>query len=401
MCRIGEARVPGPDAPWKLGICNPSGLQGKHHILSSIDANAVAISETHLTKVGRRNLQLSLRSHRSKFKQVLAGAPLAPRSDSSDAGLYSGVALVSGYPCRALAVAWPPDVYETARLQFSAIFAPIGWTSGAVIYGYPEGRNHPHALPRTEALLDFAFDRLMLQPGPKFMAGDWNFSLESLGITKRLHDAGWVEVQDLFHARTGQPVRNTCKGATRKDFLWLSPGLVLRFLDLTLDSEVFADHAVLVASFTGGSAHLERFVWPCPKPVPWSSVSALSAPVDFCEPLDPTVQYAKLWEAKETVAKRDLDSTWLPCMAGRGAQLKPKRVVGSQAPLKHGRAGDVQPNFFGFSAVHAKQFKQVRRLQNYCRWVDQRPSTGTMDCLHGIDLWNSILRAPWLWIVLF
>ena len=394
MCRIGEARVPGPDAPWKLGICNPSGLQGKHHILSSIDANVVAISETHLTKAARRNLALSLRSTGSKFKQVLTGAPLAPRADSSDAGLWSGVAMVSEYPCRSLAVDWPPDVYETARVQFSAFFAPTGWISGAVLYGYPEGRKHPHAHAKTEGLLDFAFDRLTLQPGPKFMAGDWNFSLDSLAVSRRLLDAGWIEAQDLWYARTGQSVRNTCKGATRKDFLWISPELALRFLDLTLDSETFADHAVLVASFAGGSEHLERFVWPCPKPVPWTSVAPLAHPVDFAAPLDPTAQYAKLWQLKESTAKQELQSDWMPNMAGRAAQLKPKRIVGSQAPLKHGRAGDVQPGFFGFSALHAKQFKQVRRLQNYCRWVDQRPRTGVVDCLHGIGLWNSILRAP-------
>ena len=363
-------------------------------VLSGIDANVVAISETHLTKAARRNLALSLRSTGSQFKHVLTGAPLAPRSEASDAGLWSGVALVSAFPCRSLAVEWPPDVYETSRVQFSAFFGPTGWVSGAVIYGYPEGRKHPHAHAKTEGLLDFAFDRLALQPGPKFMAGDWNFPLDALTVSHRLQQAGWVEVQDLCHARTGRPVANTCKGATRKDFLWLSPELALGFRGLSMDSEIFADHSVLVASFAGGSAHLERFTWPCPKPVPWTSVSPLPCSVDFRAPHDPTTQYAKLWNAKESIAQQDLRTEWLPNMAGRGAQLEPKRIVGSQAPLRHGRAGDVQPTFFGFSAAHAKQFKQVRRLQNYCRWVDQRPSTGVSDCLHGVGLWNSILRAP-------
>ena len=80
-------------------------------------------------------------------------------------------------------------------------------------------------------------------------------------------------------------------------------------------------------------------------------------------------------------------------MAGRAAQTEPKCTISHHTPLKQGRAGDVQPAFFGFSAAHAKQFKQLRRLQNYCRWVEQRPRTGIVDCLHGIGLWNSILRA--------
>ena len=205
---------------------------------------------------------------------------------------------------------------------------------------------------------------------------------------------GWVEVQDLCLSRIGRPIVNTCKGATRKDYLWLSPELALGFLDLHVDSETFADHAVLVASFAGGRAHLERFVWPCPKPVPWSKVSVMSESVPFCSPHDPTRQYAHLWQCKETQAQQDLAEEWMPCMAGRAAQTTPRRVTGSQAPLKQGRAGDIQPGFFGFSAVHAKQFKQLRRLQNFCRWADQRPQTGIVDCLHGIGLWNSILRAP-------
>ena len=394
MYRVGEARVPGPDAPWKLGICNPSGLQGKHHILSSIDAGVVAVSETHLTKVARRNLAMSFRSTNSKFKHVLTGAPLLPRSDASDAGSWSGVAFTSAYPCRSLAVAWPPDIYETSRIQLSSFYTPASWISGAVVYGYPEGRTHPNARPRTEMLLDFALDRLLLQPGPRFMAGDWNFPVESLHIVDRLHQLGWVEVQDLCLSRTGRPIVNTCKGATRKDYLWLSPELALGFLDLHVDSETFADHAVLVASFVGGRAHLERFVWPCPKPVPWSKVSVMSESVPFCSPHDPTQQYSKLWHQRESQAQLDLADEWMPGMAGRAAQIKPRRVTSSQVPLKQGRAGDIQPAFFGFSAVHAKQFKQLRRLQNFCRWVDQRPQTGIVDCLHGIGLWNSILRAP-------
>ena len=59
--RIGEARVPGPDT-WNLWICNPSGLQEKHYILSSVRADVVAISETHLSQSAKRNLELSFRS---------------------------------------------------------------------------------------------------------------------------------------------------------------------------------------------------------------------------------------------------------------------------------------------------------------------------------------------------
>jgi len=391
MCRIGEARVPGPsDATLKIGICNPSGLQGKNHILSSIDADVLAISETHLTKLARRNLEWSFRSSKTRYRNLLAGAPMAPRSASSDAGHYAGVAFATTCPCRTVAAPWPPDIFETGRIQFGSFFTAISWVTGAVVYGFPEGRNHLHAHARTEAILDFAFHRLVAQPGPKFFAGDWNFALESLAITEQLRSKGWVEVQDLWFAQTGQRPLNTCKGATRKD----SPELAVGFHALLVDHEVFADHSVLVASFACNAAPLERFVWPCPQAVSWPQAAALPAAVDFAVPSDPTQQYAQLWKSKEANAQRAMGKDWLPSMGGRGSQTAPRRIVGSQAPIKQGRSHDVQPGFFGFCAQHAKQFKQLRRLQNYCRWIGQRSNGCMTDGLHGIGLWNAILRAP-------
>jgi len=269
--------------------------------------------------------------------------------------------------------------------------------TGAVVYGYPEGRTHPFAHEKTEQLLDFAFDRLSMQPGPRFMAGDWNFAPEALQVSQKLSDAGWVEVQNLWRSQTGADIQMTCKQVSHKDFLWISPELALGFQPISVDHHVFADHSVLIAHFAGGRSQVERFVWPCPKPVPWTQLPPLEQAVDFASPLDPTQQYADLWRCKEALAKAHLGAEWMPSMQGRGQQTQPRRTVGCQAPLKQGRSQDVQPAFFGFSAIHAKQFKQVRRLQNYCRWVDNRTSHTAQDMLHGVGLWNSILKATGFW----
>ena len=394
MCRIGEARVPGPDSDtWTLGIVNPSGLQGKYHVLDSVNAEVLAISETHLSAQAKRGLAYSFRSHKSRFKHVLTGAPMAPRSLSSDAGQWAGVAFASAYPCRTIAAPWPSDLYETGRIQFAAFHTPSDWISGAVIYGYPEGKTHTNAHAKTEAILDFAWTRLQAQTGPRFMAGDWNFTPDRLQLVSHMQAAGWVEVQDHARSLTGQAVVPTCKQTTRKDFLWMSPELALGFTALRIDPQVFADHSVLLATFVGGKAHLERFVWPCPQPIAWTSVPDLPTPVCFACPLDPTAQYADLWRQKEALAEAALAHEWSPAMAGRGQQTKPRRVVGRLAPLRQGRMDDVQPGFFGFSALHVKRFKQLRRLQNYCRWADNHAANHTSDSLHGIGLWNSILHA--------
>ena len=162
MVRVGEARVPGPDVdtPWSLGICNPSGLQGKQAIVNQIKADVLAISESHLSKAGTRQLSSSLHSMRSQYKHVLTGAPMAPRSTSSDAGQYGGVAFTSKVPCRTMAIPWPPDLYETGRVSFGSFYTSASWVSGGVIYGYPEGKLHHNARARTSAILDFAFAHL-------------------------------------------------------------------------------------------------------------------------------------------------------------------------------------------------------------------------------------------------
>lgn len=317
---------------------------------------------------------------------------MAPRSVAGEAGQYAGVAFVSKLPCRTVATPWPPDLYETGRLQFGSFFTPMAWVTGSVLYGYPEGKTHPHAHAQTELMLDFAFQHLQQIPGPRFMCGDWNFCLDALAVTAQLRSVGWVEIQDLNHTHFGEPVKPTCKQVTRKDFLWISPELALSFRQLHHCDTTFADHAVLVAEFAGGPMHVEHFPWPCPKPVPWAQTPALPAVVPFCAPHDPTDQYAALWAQKEALAKTALQSEWLPSMGGRGQQTKPLRVVGRQAPLRQGKRHEVQPTFFGFSALHAKQFRQLRRLQNYCRWVDNKKH-GTNDPVHGFGLWTSILKA--------
>lgn len=202
--------------------------------------------------------------------------------------------------------------------------------------GFPEGRTHPQALAKTDAMLDFAFSRMTAQPGPRFMAGDWNFDLDTLAVTSQLRKAGWVEAQDLWFSLTGQHIQHTCKGATRKDFLWMSPELAIGFKALRVDHEVFADHAVLIASFASGSAHLERFAWPCPKEIPWPPSTQMPPVVDFAAPFDPTHQYAEMWTNREAIAKSELGCMWIPSMGGRAQQTRPHRIVGSQAPSNRG-----------------------------------------------------------------
>ena len=182
--RIGEASVPGPESSpphWHLGVCNPSGLLGKSHILASVEVDITAISETHLTNPSRRAFHQSLKATGKGFHSFLTGAPMAPRSDAQDVGAWAGVAFAGKHPCRALAVDWPPDLFESGRIQFCATYLRNFWLNGCVIYGYPAGVTHLHAHERTMAMLDFAFDHLSLQ---KVWVQDFSLEIGTLKHTR-------------------------------------------------------------------------------------------------------------------------------------------------------------------------------------------------------------------------
>ena len=67
--------------------------------------------------------------------------------------LVGGQVLRLHPPCRSIPDPWPPDLFDTGRIHFGAFYTPAAWVSGAVIYGYPEGRTHPQAHQKTESIL--------------------------------------------------------------------------------------------------------------------------------------------------------------------------------------------------------------------------------------------------------
>lgn len=367
-CRMGEAKTPGPKPTpcntWSLGVCNPSGLQGKATLLSDIDAEVIAVSETHLTAVSRTTVLATLRAH-SRYKHIVTGAPLAPRSTASDAGRYSGVAVLSAVPSRALCVDWPPDLYDTGRVQVVGSFLGNMWVTGAVAYGYPQSKYHQQATQRTDAMLEFLCTHMTaVATGPRYLCGDWNLESSQVGITAKLHHLGWRECQDLEFARSGQQPQVTCKMKTQKDFLWLSPELVASFRGLSVQHDRFPDHSTLVASFALDPVYATRYLWPMPVPVPWKRVPDEIPAMDFF-PGSPTDTYRELWQAQEQQAQRTLAHAWQPNMAGRGLHTSPLKRQGWATPLKKGRTVDFQPQFFGFNVQHARWMKQLRRLHNY------------------------------------
>eukprot|EP00435_Cladocopium_sp_Y103_P076208 s462_g81.t1 len=235
------------------------------------------------------------------------------------AGQYSGVAVVSQVPSRALCVDWPPDLFAIGRVQVVGSFVANAWVTGAVAYGYPQSKYHVHANERTEAMLDFLFQHMTtVASGPRYMCGDWNMQPHQLEFSEKLHSLGWRECQELQYLRHGTQPQMTCQNKTQKDVLWLSPELVSCFSQVVLQHDRFPDHSTLIASFTLSSDHVTRYLWPTPMAVPWKRVPEAASPVDFSNG-SPTDLYRDMWHAQETLAQKALKHEWSPTMGGRGA----------------------------------------------------------------------------------
>ena len=67
-------------------------------------------------------------------------------------------------------------------------------------------------------------------------------------------------------------------------------------------------------------------------------------------------------------------------------------TVFQATPLRAGRSGDVRPSFLGYSNLHRQWFRQLRRLESYCRLVRSGGSSDEIR-IHRGQLWTSILGA--------
>ena len=393
LCRIGEASHPGPR--WSIGTCNPAGLLHKSHLVPT-DVDLWAVAETHLSVPGYRQFMASLRSDNSCFAWCVQGHPVPCRSSLSAIGSWSGVALLSQWPCRALPTSWCPSMYATSRLVCGASLLHDVWVTGIVLYGTPTGPTHPRAKETTNSLLQLAVQRVSQSHGPRFVAGDWNHDLSALPAVDELLSLGFVEAQDLHFQRSGQLPKPTCRLKTRRDFLFLSPELQRMFIGCEVFHDHWPDHSSVVARFEGGACDMVRYPWPSPLPIQWSEFSMRSDGdfIDFSAG-DCTQKYTELWSNVEATVQQVAVAKGCslpPACFGRASKVKPLVIRGVVAPIRRGRPGDPQPQFYGSSRLHSQMFRQVRRLHSYLRLVSGcKVSSDRLP--HLLALWTSILNS--------
>ena len=403
----GEALNPGPVSrdetrgkrSWSMGTFNPSGLGGKHQVVSSYLAHGHlwAVTETHLTSQGLQSFRRSLKWSNSEFVSCIGGHPVPLRSHSCATGSWNGVAVLSKFPTRAVPIPWNEHTFETSRVQITTTLCENMWVTGGVIYGEPPGVHHPDAKANTDTLALEVVSHLANLSGLRYFAGDLNFEHGGLEVFKVLSDAGFQDIQDLAFSRWGQPIVNTCKQSTRKDFFFISRELIPFLTGVRVDDTVWADHAVLQGFFQCGPQQLTKHYWRQPATVEWPQSFDVSFSSKFRCEQDPTRKYEQMWKEIESAgSSAKLSHGQQPFkkkQCGRGSTMDTKLVTTSfhQSPVKQGRVSDVQPLFAGISQQHAHWFRQLRRLQSFARFRKTN-STDTPHG-HGVSLWSSILRA--------
>lgn len=393
--RIGEAANPGPDQScFVLGTFNPSGLKGKApYIVSHLAHGDIwAITETHLCSQSLSSFRSSLHFAKSSFRHFVGGHPVPAQNNRMFHSAWRGVGVLSKHPTREVPTHVPDSLLTSSRILITTTLVHDCWITGGTVYGEPESSSYPQSKQNNETLLHHAASHVChLAKGPRFIAGDWNILVDSVPVFDVLHAAGFRDLQELACEMWGQPIVNTCKNATRKDFCFVSRELQALLRKVEVQPDVFPDHAVIWGEFHSPSQMLPKQVWVSPTEFPWPSHWTVDP--EFWKQTHGSCEnrYHLLWQHIERNACHALPFKASRKAMGRAATTDVKMVVdGKVPPPKKGRPQDVKPQYVCATFRHAQWLRQFRRLQAFVRHISaQSPGTA-----HAFKLWGSILRAP-------
>ena len=393
LCRVGEATNPGPgDASLTLGAFNPSGLKGKGPcIVSQLEGDLWAISETHLCLQSLHAFRSSLRFAGNKYQYCIAGHPVPAQDNRVFHAAWRGVAVLSKFPTRAVPHQMPPGIFESSRTLITTTLLHGFWITGGVVYGEPDSCNYPQQKVHNEELIHHVANQVChLHQGPRFLAGDWNNEQHTLPVFEMIEAAGFRDLQDLASDWWGRPVSNTCKQATRKDFCYVSRELQQLLVSVSLQHDVFPDHSVLIGEFSSPKSIVPRQIWVSPGEFPWPRHWNVDPEMWSSLEADPDEKYHLLWQHIEQQARNALPYPVDQRVVGRAAvrNVKPK-LDGKIPPPKQARKGDVRPHYVCASFRHSQWLRQLRRLQAYVRHVGARDSLTA----YATQVWGSVIRA--------
>ena len=270
----------------------------------------------------------------------------------------------------------------------------------ASVYGYPTGGAHHDPLARTDSLLETYTKEIVLgRKGVRVICGDYNHSEGSLEQLSLWRQAGWVEAQTLALSRWQQVEQHTCKYATKRDFLYLSPEAAAACASVTVRHD-FAEHATVIASL-GLQVLLEPVQrWPQPSELPWDEVAVDAwhhvghhPPTNFRSPTQWMQDFSVGFERSLNGFLPGRPGHLVPSSCcGRSARLHPTAQIATPVVVKPSRPGEEALRHDFLSRELKRWFSQLRRLQSLHHSLQANKQHADA-CIYRASLWHAIRGA--------
>eukprot|EP00435_Cladocopium_sp_Y103_P039530 s1405_g10.t1 len=403
--RWGEALHPGPVDQGLLHVSfsNPSGLRNKESAALALGDGIHSFAETQLSVITQRSCRASLKAQATQQNRQLRvhfGAPAPTRTNSVWAGSWTGVATLSDVASQEVQLPYAEE-RSCGRVLTTCHYLDSVSLLNAVVYGYPRGPTWPQARQLTAGLLQILTTELVLgATGPRIIGGDMNAGPEDLEVFDYWRSLGWVNAQDYAHHLWQQPKSFTCKQATERDLLWLSPeaAALCRWVEV---SDHFADHSTVSVGLCLPSTLTSSLVWPRASAIPYDQVTPDwhqqacppawqdDAPVD-----QQWAQWARSFEdSLNGYVHGQPDQRLMNLQKGRLQRTAPLLRPSAKRLLKSSRPGEVVLRNTLLGSSVQQWFRQLRRLQSYVMASRNNKQTPAA-IAYRLELWTSILSSP-------
>ena len=403
--RFGEADHPGPRPLQQLvvGCTNPGGLRRKETLAVEQGPGIWTYAETQLSAVTQPSCNRALKAAartQDRHLRTFFSAPAALRSRSTWAGTWTGVACTSDFSSQLLQISWPSELWQSGRVLATLHHVGNHTLTVVSLYGFPRGPTWPGAASLMNEVLEFLSQTFIFgHSGLVLICGDFNFGPQELGHFNIWRQEGWHTAQELAALRWGWEWQPTCKGATERDLIWMSPAVSSLCTGISIE-DVFADHASISVTLSISEAPATFLTWPRPQEITWEEVD-ISQWHEHCNtctfdaPEDATEFLTKFSEHFENSLTGYVGQSGVGLshkQRGRASRLKPMKQTMAPQTCKASRHGEVvlQHDLVGTAVL--RWFKQLRRLQSYKHSITAGNRHYAAE-MYRIELWNAIRRA--------
>ena len=401
----GEALNPGPsdaDPLLWIGFSNPTGLRNKEEIALSLGCGIFSFCETQLSSVTQKSCAKRLKflaANQHRQLRTIMGAPIAFRPGSSWAGGWAGVATIADFPSRELHLPYQGE-HECGRILSTSHYVAGLTITNVTVYGYPAGPTWPKHKDLTTTLLQTVTTEIILGGnGVRVIGGDFNVCSTELALFHYWRQLGWCSAQDFAERMWDQPPVYTCKNATERDMIWMSPEAqaICREVDV---SDFFMEHATISIGLQCLMRIPSSLAWPLPSRIPWALVDETWTEQACIPEWNVTgtseQQWAQLGATLELSLQGHIPGAPHDSLtrAQRGRLQRTKPLTSTPVPtlLKASRPSEVQMRNDLIGSETKSWLRQLRRLQSYRAAIHGGKTSA--DAIHyRLLLWSSIRQA--------